>query len=201
MLGSIPLTMLTVPLISQQSVPIANTLGTSKLSIASYGCALTCLAVLAGRTDLTTVNDLLVKAGAIVNDKGGPDNASLVYWVKVPGALPNLKFVWRGWSYDNAKVRDWIAKGYPVIVQVDAAPIGAPRSTHFVVYLGDQKLFDPWTGKIRPTWDFPIPQGYVLYEVAKPVLTPEQKLEAIKQICFSNKVADEQIKAIKALVL
>lgn len=195
--------MITVPLVSQQSFP-NNKLGTSQVSIGGYGCALACVSVLGGRIDLVAVNELLVKAGAFVNEQGGLTNASLIYWLKVPNALKNLKFVWRGWAYENDKVRDWIYnKKFPVIVEVNAAPIGSPNDSHFVVYLGDQKLFDPWTGKIRPTSDFPNPIGYVLYEVSKPpppALNDAQFRAATKDILNSTRVADQQIKDIKAIL-
>jgi hypothetical protein len=192
--------MITIPTVSQRNFP-KDLLGTSKLSIADYGCAEDCVAVLAGRTDLPTVNDLLVKAGAIVNEQGGTDNASLINWVKVPLALPALKFVWRGWTYDNTRVRDWIYnKKFPVIVEVDAAPIGAPRSNHFVVYLGDQKLFDPWTGRIRATSDFPNPQGYVLYEIIQPRLSDVEFRAKAKELLNSTKVADQIMNELKSLV-
>lgn len=181
--------MLSVPLVSQRNFP--QKLGFSNVTIADYGCVLTCLTVLAGRIDVNVVNELFKQNGVFVQQ-------NLVYWLKVPAALSNLKFVWRGWTYDNDAVKAHIAKGFPVVVEVDAAPIGAPRSSHFVLYLGDQKLMDPWTGKIRPTSDFPDVKGYVLYEV-KPS-TPADKLEAIKKVLASTAVADQQIKDIKAIV-
>lgn len=193
--------MLSVPLINQRNFP--QKLGFSNVTIADYGCVLSCLTALSGRTDVAAVNELFKQKTIELNKQGqdGPFvQQNLVYWVKVPLALPNLKFVWRGWTYENDKVKDWIAKGFPVVVEVDAAPIGAPRSSHFVIYIGDQKCMDPWTGRIRPTSDFPDVKGYVLYEVAKKPQTDAEKIAAIKQVLSSTAVADKQINDIKAIV-
>jgi hypothetical protein len=96
---------------------------------------------------------------------GGAFLNNLVVWGNVPNAFPELTFIKRGWTYNNAEVSDWVYnKKTPVIVQVDGSPIGAPRLDHFVLYVGDRKLVDPWTGRIRPTSDFPITLGYVLYQ-------------------------------------
>ena len=159
--------MLTVPLISQRSPDnVAKTLlGTSKVTIGGYGCALVDLTALSGRTDIIAANDSFIKNKVFVQD-------NLVDWTRVPLAFPNLKFVFRSWVYDNNQVRNWIYnKKYAVIVEVDAAPIGSPKGSHFVIYLGDQKCFDPWTGKIESTYKYPNPKGYVLYEIS-PIATP-----------------------------
>lgn len=137
------------------------------LTIGKYGCALTCLAMMADVSNVATANEQMVAKGGYLGN--------LVYWPMVPKGLPKLKFVFRSYVYDNNQVKHWIYnRGFPVIVQVDAAPIGAPRSDHYVLFIGDHKCIDPWTGKIRPTSDFsktnvtktPL-KGYILYEIQK----------------------------------
>jgi len=120
--------------------------------------------MLAQETDVSKVNDLMKQFGDYANGNyNSPFLGNLVVWGNVPNALKSLKFIERGWVYDNAKVKAHIAKGFPVVVQVDAAPIGSPRTDHFVLFVGDQKLVDPWTGRVRPTSDFPDVKGYCLY--------------------------------------
>lgn len=181
--------MITTPVLSQRDPKWFDLpLGTdSGVTIGFDGCVETCLTALAGMADVSEVNKLMIANGAFV--KG------LVWWVKVPLALPNLKFNWRSWTYDNDAVKNWIYnKGFPVIVQVDATPIGG-QGDHYVLYIGDQKCMDPWTGTIRPTSDFPNVKGYILYEVISQ-LTIEQKITEILQ---NSDSIDQKVLEIKAL--
>ena len=157
--------MIQTPILSQRDARWAwKPLGFSTGSIGDFGCLVACLTMLARETDVSKVNDLMKQFGDFANGNyNSPFLGNLVVWGNVQNALKSLKLVERGWSYDNNKVKAWIEKGYPVIVQVDAAPIGAPRTDHFVLFIGDQKLVDPWTGRIRPTSDFPILKGFALY--------------------------------------
>lgn len=159
--------MLQTPILSQRDARWAwKYLGFSYSTIGGYGCLVACLTMLAGETDVSKVNDLMKGTGPYgPNNGGGAFLDNLVVWGNVQNALKNLKLVERGWTYNNDKVRDWIYnKKIPVIVEVDAAPIGSPRTKHFVLYVGDAKLVDPWTGQIRPTSDFPDPSGFALYQ-------------------------------------
>lgn len=173
--------MIQTPVISQRDPRWANkTLGFSTSTIGGYGCTLTCLTSLAKLSDVGQVNEML-KALGNYNATTNPNGAflgSLIVWANVGKALKNLSYNGRFYMYDNIGVANYVYnKKTPVVVQVDATPIGAPRSDHYVLYLGDQKLMDPWTGSIRPTSDFPIQKGFALYDYAVPVLTCEQKLE------------------------
>lgn len=157
--------MIPTPVLSQRDTRWAKEkLGHSDLTIGSYGCTLTCITMLAGLTDVLDTNNRMKKYGGF----SGP----LIYWSQVPQALKNLTFIGRYKIYNNDVVRDWVYnKKTPVIVEVDAGPIGSPQMSHFVLYIGDGKLVDPWAGKIRPTSDFPKPKGYALYQYSDPVRT------------------------------
>lgn len=181
--------MLSVPLLSQQDDRWKDKpLGTSpSLKIGGYGCIVACLTMLSGRKDVGEVNDLMVQNEAFVQD-------SLTNWVKVPQALPKLKFVYRYWYYDNTIVKQYIYdKKTPVIVQVDAGPIGAPRLDHYVLYLGDQKLADPGTGRIRSTSDFPNPKGFILYDILS------EPLDTLQSILYSDKSDQEKVQLLQGL--
>lgn len=172
--------MITVPVLSQRDPRWAwKYLGFSTATIGGYGCLLACLTMLSGKTDISQVNEILKSLGNYSgNNPNGAYLGNLVVWANIPKALPSLKFVGRFYSYDNQAVADYVYnKKIPVIVQVDAAPIGAPRTDHYVLYIGNKKLIDPWTGQIRPTSDFPIVKGYALYEVLNIYKEKNEKLK------------------------
>lgn len=173
--------MITTPIVSQRDSRWAwKSLGFSAGTIGDFGCVISCLTMLARETDVSRVNDLMKQFGNYYNGNyASPFADNLVVWGNVPNALKNLKFVERGWSYNNDKVKAHIAKGFPVVVQVDAGPIGSPRTDHYVLFVGDQKLVDPWTGRIRPTSDFPQVKGYALYTVTS-VDPYAEKLKTLK---------------------
>lgn len=121
-------------------------LGTSKTTtIGSHGCTITCVAMLAGLTP-DEVNSRLLKVN-------GYANTNLIIWQKIQQAIPWLKWEWRGYQYENAKV----AANLPCLVEVDGKRIGASR--HWVLYVGNQKMYDPWYGNEKSTSYYP-PTGY-----------------------------------------
>lgn len=122
-------------------------LGFSNTYIKDYGCTITCLAMI-----LDTTPDVVNERLKAVN---GFASGNLVIWAKIEEAFPGIK-INRVWSYNNDDV---LAHVPNVLVEVPAAPIGGTGS-HWVVYIGNHKLNDPWTGKERPTSDFPNPTGY-----------------------------------------
>lgn len=170
------------PLSQRDSTLKDKKLGTSNLLIWDYGCVVTCLTMLinyaTGRKyTVDTVNQLLIANG------GFYDN-SLLWWTEVYKAFPFLKFSWRAWTYDNTSVVDYVNnRKIPVIVQVDAAPIGAPRSDHYVLFKGGGQLIDPWDGKVKPTSTYPNLKGYILYEIDRSKITEntQETVESLQQ--------------------
>jgi len=73
----------------------------------------------------------------------GYAQGNLVYWGRLPEIFANTT-VRRVWDF-NAQDID---ANVPTIVQVNGSPIGAP--VHFVLYIGENKLIDPWDGKVKP---------------------------------------------------
>lgn len=135
-------------------------LGFSNLTIGNYGCTLTCLTMLLNYLGYSetpaTVNDNLKKVGAFTG--------ALILWANVPKAYPKLKWVTRGYNYNNLTVWWQInIKKVPVMVEVNAARIGAAK--HWVLFIGDAKMADPWTGTISPTSTYPL-TGYAIYDKA-----------------------------------
>lgn len=145
--------------LSQRDVRWGNkNLGFSTLKIKSYGCTLVSLTCLLNYIEGKSyrpdeVNDKLKSVKAFYG--------ALLYWSRVPLAYPSLKWVKRGYNYSNAEVAWWVyVMGMPVMVEVNAASIGAPR--HWVLYIGNRQACDPWTGTVVSTSKYPA-TGYAIY--------------------------------------
>jgi len=126
-------------------------LGFSNLTIGGYGCTLTCLSSLISYVyqeeyQPDKVNDLLKKANAYV---GG-----LVLWSRIPLAFNKLRWIKRVYAYNNLETSIYVyIRKMPVLVEVNAVKIGAAR--HWVLFLGNQKCLDPWSGNIISTSTYP----------------------------------------------
>lgn len=139
-------------------------LGTSRTTtIGSHGCTITSLAMAA---DLTPkeVNEKL-------NKVGGYANTNLIIWSKIKEAIPWMEFEFRGYSYDNQRVSSAISKNGFCLVEVDATRIGAP--THWVLYIGNQRMYDPWTGVEKATNYYPAKGYAVINRVGNPPSMPK----------------------------
>ena len=145
--------MIPVTTFSQRDPKWANKkLGFSNLTIGNYGCTLTCLSSLISYVYQETykpdkVNELLKNANAYVG--------ALVLWSRIPLAFNKVKFIKRVYSYNNLETSYYVyVRKMPVLVEVNAAKIGAPR--HWVLFLGNQKCLDPWDGTIKSTSTYPL---------------------------------------------
>lgn len=154
--------MIDVPVFSQRDKRWSNKkLGFSNKTIGNYGCTITSLASLLSyvyneKFYPDRVNDDLKSVGAFVG--------ALVWWSKVEKAYPRLKWIKRAYNYNNKDVA-WsvYVKKTPVLVEVNGAKIGAPR--HWVLFVGSQKMADPWVGKIESTSKYPT-TGFSLFKTA-----------------------------------
>lgn len=141
-------------------------LGNSKTTtIGSHGCTLTAVTMLLNfvgyNVDPDYVNETLRK------DKlGGFVNTNQIVWAAVARNFPKVKFTGLFNKYDDKKVKAILAKGMPVIIRANGAPIGAPRTDHFFLALGNGKIADPWTGKIENFAKYTAPNGYRVLERA-----------------------------------
>lgn len=116
-------------------------------TIGQVGCTISVIGDILGLTP-PEVNEALKKVNGFAN-------GNLVIWSKIEEAFPGVQ-VTRVWTYDNDDVLHNIPN---VIVEVPATPIGG-RGSHWVRYIGNHQLDDPWTGITRPTSDFPNPTGF-----------------------------------------
>lgn len=138
----------------KQSDPLwANVkLGTSVSTIGKKGCLVTALGMV---TDLTPKS---------VNAKLRFSERKLVMWSSVSAI--GLKFVWRGWFYDNDKVKKAI-KDYGFCLSEVKHPSGFK---HWIVMIGGGKMIDPLTGRKCSTSKY---SNYTGYSIVRGYPAPE----------------------------
>lgn len=152
-------------------------IGESKSTIGDYGCTLTCIAMLAGLTPVE-VNERLKRV------KGFQDD--LIIWSKIDEAIPWLKFVKRSKVYSNDEVRGAIEKNKACLVEVDFDnKISSPSDSHWVLYVGNQKMYDVWTGVEKSTTYYPILKGYAVIDV---VANPPQDVPQEPTVTDKTKI-------------
>jgi hypothetical protein len=125
-------------------------LGFSRLYIKDYGCALTALTMLLNtcghKETPDTVNAKLKKIGGF--------DGAMIIWSKVPQEW-NVKLINLPVAYNNLKVAYYVyIKRIPVIVKVDFSPKKGVQD-HWVLYIGNRMMIDPWDGKGKPTKTYP----------------------------------------------
>lgn len=86
---------------------------------------------------------------------------NLILWAKIPKAFPKVKFLYRYYKYNNAIVKGLVEKGTPVLVEVMTR-----SGKHWCLYLGDQKMLDPWDGRVKSTSTYN-PIGFAHLEISK----------------------------------
>ena len=154
--------------LSQRDSKWANIkLGNGVGTIGDYGCTITALACLLGTTPIV-VNDKLKANGGF-----GGTTKNLVVWSALSKAFPQIISAERITSYDNEKVKQAIEKNGGCLVEVDGTRIGASR--HWVLYIGNQEMIDPWTGVIKATSYYP-PVGCAIINIKsmQETITQEQ---------------------------
>ena len=138
-------------------------LGFSKTStIGNFGCTITALAMFAGITP-SQVNQRLKSVGGFQDD--------LILWAKIKEAMPWMEFEWRGYFYENDRVAEAIKKWGACLVEVDFdGKISTPSDRHWVLYTGNQRMIDPWTGVEKSTSYYPLTKGYsIIKKLGEPM--------------------------------
>lgn len=115
-------------------------LGFSSLTIGSSGCLITSI----GMTIETSPDVVNTKLKAVKGFTG-----ALVIWNKIQSAFPQLKFVWRGPSYNNDSVLSQIKRNGFCLVETTSR--FNKNNKHWMVFIGNKRLLDPWTGTERST--------------------------------------------------
>jgi hypothetical protein len=131
-------------------------LGNGKTTIGGFGCFVTSLAMLSGKTP-PEVNEILKRGGYFQGDL-------IISSVKMAQSL--------GLEYHGRDNLVNYNPKYQTIAEVDMSP--APgKQQHFVVVNQDGSILDPWTGTQRPKGVYPL-VSYRLFEkviIQKPILS------------------------------
>lgn len=130
-------------------------LGTSNTTIGSHGCTITCLTML---LNFFGYEETPVTVNKRLKDNKGYLNGNLIIWTAIPKIWDRMKFEWRGYGYDNNQV----SNNLPCLVEVDFDGTERTDDRHWVLFKGDKKMNDPWTGTERSTSDYPILTGYAV---------------------------------------
>lgn len=149
------------------------TIGHSTSKIKDYGCTLVCISILAGTTP-DVVNAFLTAVGGFSVDR--------IIWSKINETKLGLHFpdMGRQYVYNDVAVREAIEKNGGCLVEVDFdGVIKTPNDRHWILYVGNGKAYDPWTGTEISTTKYPIVKGYCiinkLIKQENDMLTEEQK--------------------------
>jgi hypothetical protein len=129
--------------------------GFGKGRFGTVGCTVTALTSLLFKAGYDLKPDQVAKKLRVVNGFTG----DLLYWNKVEKAFPKVHFQWRFYKYDNKGVKELVDKGTPVMVEVLMY-----GSRHWVLYIGDKMMIDPWVGKAVSTSKY-IPIGYAVFSL------------------------------------
>ncbi len=133
-------------------------IGNSTSSIGNFGCTLTTLAILANTTP-DVVNAFLTAVNGFSVDR--------IIWSKLNETKLGLHFPDNGrqYVYNDVAVREAIEKNGGCLVEVDYdGVVATPSDRHWVLYIGNHQLIDPWTGTIKPTSSYPLVKGYAIIE-------------------------------------
>lgn len=128
-------------------------MGFGATTIGNFGCLITGVGMLVGRTP-AQVNEDIKRVNGFVGR-----NRNLLVWVSLNRAYPNRVFFHsRNFSYNNWQVLRILRSNEGCLVEVNGARIGGTR--HWVVFIGGQRLIDPWDGKNKPTNHYLPLRGY-----------------------------------------
>jgi len=152
-------------------------LGYGEKTISEVGCTLTSLAMFAG-TNPHTLNEVLKGTSFKDSAFAGPTK-NLIWWTKLEKYTKGLiKFHWRGYNYDETKIKEAISKWGACLGEVDFDGAGPKENKHWILAKGDQKANDPYTGNEIPTSKYPIWTGWAEIEVNQKEDTSETPLES-----------------------
>lgn len=124
-------------------------MGNTNRRIMDDGCTMTCLSMIAEKNP-GDVNHLLSTQGGYWYDAANKRWTNLISWVSACNIINNLRFIRRDRAYDNQKALDAIAKYGFVLAEVDFD--GNPKTTgrHWIVLLGNKRMYDPWSVSKHP---------------------------------------------------
>jgi hypothetical protein len=140
----------------------------TQYTMAGYGCFITCVSMVADILPTEALKKLTFD-GAMLNWES----------IKNIGLEPLYKGDW-----DNAKALQFVADNGQCITRVDFDGSDRTDDTHFVVLIGNKRLYDPWTGTERPTSSY---TKYTGIRACKKVTMNADEI-AVKKTDFENLV-------------
>lgn len=157
----------------------------SNTTIGSHGCTITCIAMWLSYYYKKNITP--VQVNERLKEVDGFANYNLVIWSKLKEAFPGVEFEWRGKSYDNSVVSD----NLPCLVEVDGTRIGGTK--HWVLYVGDKKMADPFYGNIKDT-NYYTPTGYAVLKFnGVPEEIEDTTYKWLESLANENNVKPENI--------
>jgi hypothetical protein len=133
-------------------------IGKSNSTIGNYGCTMCCLSMLANITP-----DIFNSKMTAVNGFQG----DLIIWTKINELGLNISYDnGRSTSYNNDKVKEAIEKNGGCLVEVDFDNrIETPNDRHWILFIGNERAYDPWLGKEVATTQYPLLKGFCVINV------------------------------------
>lgn len=140
-------------------------LGYGTGSIKSYGCTLACLSAISG-IEILKLNEML-KGTSFTNSAFAGSTKNLINWTKLSQFTNGkINFIWRGYGYDEAKIKQAIEKnGFCLIEVLNGS------TKHWIVAIGNKKALDPLTGGEISTSKYPSWTGWSELEVKESMPT------------------------------
>ena len=147
-------------------------LGYGSGTIGMYGCTLTDLAMFAGITP-DRLNTML-KGTSFRDSAFAGSSKNLINWTKLEKYTNGLiKFHHHGYGYNKDKITNAVSKYGACLVEVDFDGTGPKTNKHWILYKGNKKANDPWTGNEIPTSKYPIWTGWAEIEVNRKENMPD----------------------------
>ena len=137
-------------------------IGESSSTLGRYGCLITCLGMMADLEPHIVESRLKFQK-------------DLILWQSIKKEKIGLKFIWRAYIYDNAVVKETIKEQGFCLVEVDWD--GSPKTTgkHWVLFIGNGKMIDPWTGRECLTSKYPLLTGFAIIKVYNQLEEPPEE--------------------------
>lgn len=186
-------------------------------TIGDYGCTLTCLSMMIGIKP--HILNTVLKGDSYEKSAFAGSSKNLINWLKLEGLTNGtIKFHWRGYGYDESKIKEAIARYGACLVEVDFDGTGRSDDKHWILALGNHKAYDPWTGNEIPTNKYPKWTGWAEIEIIKggnmptdnPGVLPENYADiihnsvqwenAVKEYNIDKKPKDANVEDLKKVV-
>ena len=128
---------------------VNHKIGETNSTLGRYGCTITCLAMMAELSPDITESKLDFQK-------------DLILWQSISKEKLGLEFVWRGYIYDNQVVKETIEEFGACLVEVDWDGSSKTTGKHWVLFIGNGRMIDSYTGKECSTSKYPLLTGFAI---------------------------------------